>query len=67
VDDRIRAIAQALNLQTILWSYDSDDWQFGSNGVTKAQVDANYQKMLNDGRNGKFATVSCSYFSPTNL
>ncbi|EKM74894.1 hypothetical protein AGABI1DRAFT_80615 [Agaricus bisporus var. burnettii JB137-S8] len=56
VDDRIRAIAQALGLQNILWKYDSDDWQFGSNGVTKEQIDANYEKMLNDGRNGLFDT-----------
>ena len=27
VDDRIRAIAHGLGLRTILWQYDSQDWQ----------------------------------------
>ncbi|KAF8174268.1 carbohydrate esterase family 4 protein [Pholiota molesta] len=56
VDDRIRAIAKGLGLRTIIWSYDSDDWQFGAEpNVTQATVDGNYQTMINDANNGKFA------------
>ncbi|KZP27870.1 hypothetical protein FIBSPDRAFT_780350, partial [Athelia psychrophila] len=30
VDARIRAIATALNLTTVVWQYDSNDWQVGT-------------------------------------
>ncbi|KJA15621.1 carbohydrate esterase family 4 protein [Hypholoma sublateritium FD-334 SS-4] len=57
VDDRIRSIAHGLGLITIIWTYDSNDWQFGSNpNITIADVDANYQNLINNATNGTFAT-----------
>jgi peptidoglycan/xylan/chitin deacetylase (PgdA/CDA1 family) len=57
VDDRIRAIAKGLGLETVLWQYDSNDWQVGSTNVTPAQVDANYQALIQNVQNGTFNTV----------
>ncbi|KAK0190104.1 carbohydrate esterase family 4 protein [Armillaria mellea] len=57
VDDRIRAIANALGLQTILWKYDSFDWKAGTGNVTTDTVDANYQSLIDDVKNGVFSTV----------
>jgi hypothetical protein len=91
VDNRIRTIAQALNLTTIIWSYDTVsqawygavgwqpclilcglwsivwskgltwaarqfDWEEGTNGVTSATVDSNYQGIIDRASNGTFAT-----------
>ncbi|KAF7982983.1 hypothetical protein HWV62_24584 [Athelia sp. TMB] len=59
VDDRIRAIAAGLNLTTIVWQYDSNDWEVGAVGsnVTSAQVDANYQDLVTSAGNGTFNTA----------
>lgn len=57
VDDRIRAIANALGLRTILWKYDSSDWKVGTAGVTEATVDQNYQSFIDAANNGTFDTV----------
>lgn len=57
IDDRIRAIAQGLGLRTVLWKYNSQDWQFGTAGVTVDTVDAQYQALMTDAKNGKFNTV----------
>ncbi|KZP20100.1 carbohydrate esterase family 4 protein [Athelia psychrophila] len=59
VDDRIRAIATALNLTTIVWQYDSNDWQVGAPGstVTSQQVDQNYQNLITSAGNGTFNTA----------
>jgi hypothetical protein len=54
VDDRIRTIAHGLGLQTIIWSYDTNDWQEGSGNVTAADIDANYQNIINLANNGTF-------------
>jgi len=53
-DDRIRSIAKGLGLRTILWGYDSNDWQVGSTNVTPAQVDTNYQNLITGAKNGTF-------------
>jgi len=53
-DDRIRAIAKGLGLRTILWGYDSNDWQVGSTNVTAQQVDANYQSLIQNAQSGAF-------------
>ncbi|THU85363.1 carbohydrate esterase family 4 protein [Dendrothele bispora CBS 962.96] len=57
VDDRIRSIASALGLRTILWKYDSNDWMEGVNGVPPSTIDANYQSLINDAKNGTFDSV----------
>ena len=58
IDDRIRAIANGMGLRTVLWKYDSDDWEFGfTPGITSEDVDNNYQKMIDDADSGLFATV----------
>ncbi|KAH7924384.1 carbohydrate esterase family 4 protein [Leucogyrophana mollusca] len=57
VDDRVRAFAQALGLRAILWQYDSNDWSEGSDGVTSAQIDANYQNLINLADNGTFSSA----------
>jgi len=56
VDDRIRAIATGLNLTTVVWQYDSNDWQVGAPGstVTSQQVDQNYQNLITSAGNGTF-------------
>jgi len=54
VDDRIRAIANALGLRTIIWQYDSNDWQVGSTNVTSAQVDSNYMSLIQNAQAGAF-------------
>jgi peptidoglycan/xylan/chitin deacetylase (PgdA/CDA1 family) len=59
VDDRIRAIAQGLGLQTIIWEYDTNDWEEGSDNVTVADIDQNYQVILDAANNGTFNSV-CS-------
>ncbi|KAF9449351.1 carbohydrate esterase family 4 protein [Macrolepiota fuliginosa MF-IS2] len=55
-DDRIRAIANAMGLRTIIWKYDSNDWEFGTGGTTKAKIDANYQAFIDKALNGSFAS-----------
>ncbi|RIB07278.1 Carbohydrate Esterase Family 4 protein [Gigaspora rosea] len=55
-DDRVRAIAQALNLTTIIWNIDTNDWDMQPAGAeTLAQIDANFQDFVNMGQNGTFA------------
>ncbi|ETW76379.1 carbohydrate esterase family 4 protein [Heterobasidion irregulare TC 32-1] len=56
VDDRIRAIANGLGLQTILWKYDSNDWRAGVGGVTAQDVDNDYQSFINNATSGTFNT-----------
>ncbi|KAJ3574388.1 hypothetical protein NP233_g1798 [Leucocoprinus birnbaumii] len=56
VDDRIRAIAKGLGLQTIIWDYDSNDWRYGIGGTTKAQVDSNYETFINMATSGQFSS-----------
>jgi len=60
VDDRIRAIAKGLGLQTVLWTYNSNDWEVGSGNVTAQQVDANYQSLIQGAQNGTFNAVCLS-------
>jgi len=56
VDDRIRAIANTLDLQTVIWMYDSNDWQVGApnSTVTPQQVDSNYESLIESAQNGTF-------------
>ncbi|KAI6144199.1 carbohydrate esterase family 4 protein [Pisolithus tinctorius] len=56
VDDRIRWIANALGLRTVIWQYDSNDWKVGTNNITAADVDANYEALIQRMENGTFAT-----------
>ncbi|KZP18540.1 carbohydrate esterase family 4 protein [Athelia psychrophila] len=57
VDDRVRAIATALNLTTIVWTWDSNDWSFGSDAsVTTQQIDANYNNLISAAKAGNFST-----------
>jgi peptidoglycan/xylan/chitin deacetylase (PgdA/CDA1 family) len=57
-DDRIRAIAHGLGLRTIVWSYDTFDWEAGTDNVTDANVDTNYENIIALAQNGTFDTVS---------
>ncbi|KAF7303982.1 Carbohydrate esterase family 4 protein [Mycena indigotica] len=52
VDDRIRFIAQSLNLDTIMWRYDSFDWANGQLGQTPQTIQGNYDKLINDAKSG---------------
>ncbi|KAJ3746368.1 putative chitin deacetylase [Lentinula detonsa] len=56
VDDRIRAIAEGLGLQTIIWQYDSFDWEEQSGNITAAQVYTNYDNFIAKAENGTFNT-----------
>jgi peptidoglycan/xylan/chitin deacetylase (PgdA/CDA1 family) len=58
IDDRIRAIAAALGLQSILWKYDSFDWKVNAGGATPDQVNKNYDDFANVAKSGGFNTVS---------
>ncbi|KAI6136442.1 carbohydrate esterase family 4 protein [Pisolithus sp. B1] len=53
VDNRIRAIANALGLMTIMWQFDSEDW-LGIESVTK--VNNNYMDLITAAQNGTFST-----------
>ncbi|GAA5989724.1 hypothetical protein JCM11641_002183 [Rhodosporidiobolus odoratus] len=54
VDDRIRYIAQALDMRTIIWNEDTDDWEWSEIGV--AAVEANYDAILAKQAKGKYKT-----------
>ncbi|CAD6567069.1 MAG: hypothetical protein TREMPRED_003292 [Tremellales sp. Tagirdzhanova-0007] len=57
VDNRIRLIAAELNLTTIVWSDDTEDWRYGfDSDVTLADVVGNYQSVINKSMNGTYAT-----------
>ncbi|KAJ3029794.1 hypothetical protein HDV00_009435 [Rhizophlyctis rosea] len=50
VDDRVRAIAQAMGLQPAdIWQVDTNDWTHAND------VEANYQKLISDGKSGRFS------------
>ncbi|EIE78451.1 hypothetical protein G6F46_009143 [Rhizopus delemar] len=55
VDDRVRWIATQLNLTTVLWNLDTDDWAAGSS-KTLDEVKATYDSYVEMGSNGTFAT-----------
>ncbi|CDH55079.1 chitin deacetylase [Lichtheimia corymbifera JMRC:FSU:9682] len=55
VDDRVRWIATQLNLTTVLWNLDTDDWAAGES-VPKSTVEKTYQDFVEMGNNGTFAT-----------
>ncbi|KAK7451785.1 hypothetical protein VKT23_012464 [Stygiomarasmius scandens] len=57
VDDRIRVIADALGMSTILWKYDSFDWEVQSGQATPEKVDSNYDAFINLGKQGAFDTA----------
>lgn len=56
IDNRVRAIAQGLNMTAILWQYDSQDWKIGTGNppITAEQIDANYQNVIDLAGQGKF-------------
>lgn len=56
VDDRIRSIANALGLQTIIWKYDSNDWKNGVGNVTAQTVDDDYNYFISNASSGTFDT-----------
>jgi hypothetical protein len=58
VDDRVRAIAHALGLRTIIWQYDSNDWRAGTANITDADVDQNYETLISQAQAGAYSTVS---------
>jgi peptidoglycan/xylan/chitin deacetylase (PgdA/CDA1 family) len=58
VDDRVRAIAHALGLRTVIWQYHSNDWHEGSNNVTAADVDQNYKYLIARAQNGTYTTIN---------
>ena len=46
-DNRVRAIAKEIfGLTTVIWNYDSDDWNIGQGEVTLELVEANFEKAL---------------------
>ncbi|SAM02956.1 hypothetical protein [Absidia glauca] len=53
VDDRVRWIATQLNLTTILWNLDTDDWAAGTS-ETVAAVQKHYDDFIQMGSNGTF-------------
>ncbi|KAJ8657747.1 hypothetical protein O0I10_006562 [Lichtheimia ornata] len=55
VDDRVRWIATQLNLTTILWNLDTDDWAAG-NSIPVQTIQQTYDDYIEMGKNGTFAT-----------
>lgn len=53
VDDRVRAIAQALNLHTTVWGPDTKDFSITTLGA--AAVEQNYNEIIAGGTNGTYA------------
>lgn len=49
-------IAEGLNLTTIIWSDDTDDWAAGTNGITEQDVTNNYQSVIDKAGNGTYTT-----------
>ncbi len=46
-DNRVRAIAKEIfGLTTVMWNYDSNDWNIGQNGITLESVQAGLEKMI---------------------
>jgi hypothetical protein len=56
VDDRIRAIAEGLGLRTIIWKYDSFDWEEATGNITAQGVFDNYDNFIAGIGNGTFDT-----------
>ncbi|KAJ7075243.1 hypothetical protein B0H15DRAFT_792093 [Mycena belliarum] len=54
VDDRIRFIAQSLGLDTIMWGFDTFDWEVGMNSVTPQSVQGNYDTLVTKAGSGAF-------------
>ncbi|KAI0056293.1 chitin deacetylase [Artomyces pyxidatus] len=54
VDDRIRSIANALGLSTVVWAVDSRDWDFPT--ITQQAVDTDYQNLINNVTAGTYNT-----------
>ncbi|KAJ7615507.1 carbohydrate esterase family 4 protein [Roridomyces roridus] len=54
VDDRIRYIAQQLNLETIIWKFDSNDWAQADGTQSAAQVQQNYDSFMDKAKQGQF-------------
>ncbi|KAJ3894543.1 carbohydrate esterase family 4 protein [Lentinula edodes] len=54
VDDRIRSIANALGLQTIMWGYDSEDADINGQSITDQTVVTNYNNFITTASNGTF-------------
>lgn len=57
VDDRIRAIANALGLQTIMWKYDTQDADVDGTTVTDQTVADNYDNFIQTAGNGTFDSI----------
>ncbi|KAI9316626.1 chitin deacetylase [Dichotomocladium elegans] len=55
VDDRVRWIATQLNLTTILWNLDTDDWA-GGDLIPMSTVQHTYDDFIKMGSNGTFST-----------
>ena len=46
-DNRVRAIAKEIfGLTTVIWNFDSDDWNIGNQGITLDTVEAKMQTLL---------------------
>jgi hypothetical protein len=57
LQDRIRAIANALGLRTVVWGYDSNDWRVGTGNITEADVDNAYNLFISNLTAGTFNTA----------
>ncbi|KAJ4473737.1 carbohydrate esterase family 4 protein [Lentinula aciculospora] len=54
VDDRVRAIAHALGLQTIMWEYDTADASVDGKTITDQTVVDNYDSFIQKASSGAF-------------
>lgn len=58
VDNRVRLIAQGLNMTNYIWNEETDDWRAQAPGspVTTQDVDNNYQDIVNNAKNASYTT-----------
>lgn len=52
VDDRVRYIASSLDMATIIWEHDTDDWMISENGP--AHASEMYKEIIGNATEGKF-------------
>ncbi|KAJ6504212.1 carbohydrate esterase family 4 protein [Mycena vitilis] len=63
VDDRIRYIAQQLQLDNVLWEFDAFDWKVASALATPKEVQANYDDLISNMTSGAFNTAGAIFLT----
>lgn len=54
MDDRVRYVANALGMKTIIWDSNTFDYEIAT--LPRSQIEANYASIIQGGQNGTYAT-----------